>query len=346
MFCKNLKYFRLEKGLTKKALAEKANLSPMAISNYENGKRKPDMDTLKRLSEALEVRVSDFLTMRNENLEFRHGEFRRNSTLTQSQQEFVRESVEEYFGRFMTAVDILGGNVLPCAPACHLLALSADDEENAVSLRGHLGFSKDGPIEELIGKLENKGILVYECDVKSKSFSGMNGFVNGRPYIVINPHMSPERIRSTIAHELAHLMFDWPEDMPDKLVEDKATALSGAFLFPESDAVRELGIRRSYVTQDMTLIAKEYGISMMLLVKRGEIVKIFSAPTARSFYIKASKRGWRTEEPSRIAPEHPILFEQLVYRAVNEQEISVQRGAELLKRSYKEVERMCRLDEV
>lgn len=346
MFSKNLKYFRLKKGFTKKALADKANVSPMAITNYENGKRKPDMDILKSLAEALEVRVSDFLAVRNENITFTHGEFRKNSTLAQSQQEFVCESVEEYFGRFMAVVEILGGDVLPDAPVCHMLTLSADDEENAIYLRQHLGFSKDGPIEELIGKLENKGILVYECDIDNKSFSGMNGFVNDRPYIVINPCMNPERVRSTIVHELAHLMFIWPEDMPDKEVEDRATAIGGAFLFPKSDAIRELGIRRSSITRDMTLVAKEYGISMLLLVKRSEIVKIILPSVARRFFIAASQAGWRTAEPVRITAEHPALFEQLVYRAVNEQEISVQRGAELLRQSFDEVVSMCRLHEV
>ena len=134
--------------------------------------------------------------------------------------------------------------------------------------------------------------------------------------------------------------------MPEKEIEDKATAISGSFLFPKSDALRELGVKRSSITQDMTLVAKEYGISMMLLVKRSEIVKIISASVARNFYIRASQKGWRTAEPSRIAAEHPLLFEQLVYRAVNEQEISVQRGAELLQQSFDEVISMCRLNEV
>ena len=82
------------------------------------------------------------------------------------------------------------------------------------------------------------------------------------------------------------------------------------------------------------------------LVKRSEIVRIISASVARNFYIAASQTGWRTAEPSRIDPEHPFLFEQLVYRAVNEQEISVQRGAELLQQSFDEVVSMCRLNEV
>ena len=346
MFSRNLKFYRLSKRMSKKELAGKANVTSMAITNYEKGDRKPNMEILQALAAALEVRVSDFLAVRNENLAFEHGEFRKNSSLSNSRQEYIRECVEEYFSRFMTVVELLGGNVLPDAPPCNIIQLSQDPEKNAAALRAHLGFAEDGPIEALIGKLENKGILVYECDVDNDSFSGMNGFVNGRPFIVLNPKMSPERNRSTIVHELAHLMFIWPEGMSEDSIEKMATAIGGAFLFPESDARRELGVRRSAVTKDMVLVAIEYGISMMLLVKRAELTHIINTSAAKDFYIKASRAGWRKNEPSRIDKETPVLFEQLVYRAVNEEEISVQRGAELLKVPYNEVQSMLRFNEV
>jgi len=105
-------------------------------------------------------------------------------------------------------------------------------------------------------------LLVYFCDIDNDAFSGMNGLVNDRPYMIINQNMTPERIRSTIAHEMAHFIFIWPVDMAEKDIEAMATAISGVFLFPAEDAKRELGIRRSAVTKDMTLICKEYGISM------------------------------------------------------------------------------------
>lgn len=346
MFSKNLKYYRLRKSLSKKDLAAKAGVTAMAITYYEKGERKPNMEILKALSKALDVRISDFLAVRNENIVFAHGEFRKNASLPVSQQEYVRETVEEYFSRFMTVVEILGGDVLPTAPSCHAIQLSDDPEENAMALRQHLGFAKDGPIEDLIGKLENKGILVQEIDIDNNSFSGMNGFVNGRPYIVVNPKMNTERNRSTIIHELAHLMFVWPEEMADKVVEQMATAISGAFLFPKSDVVRELGVHRSVITKDMISVAIEYGISMMLLVKRAELCHVVSSAVAKDFFIKASQAGWRTSEPSRIKPEHPALFSQLVYRAVNEQEISVQKGAELLKVPYTDVLAMTSPTEV
>ena len=107
MFCKNLKYYRLKNNLTKKQLAEKAKVSSMAITNYENGNRMPNMEIINRLAQVLNVRISDFLAVRNENLIFKHGEFRKNSSLSQSQQEYVRECVEEYFGRFMTIIQLV-----------------------------------------------------------------------------------------------------------------------------------------------------------------------------------------------------------------------------------------------
>lgn len=84
---------------------------------------------------------------------------------------------------------------------------------------------------------------------------------------------------------------------------------------------------------------------MFLLVKRAQVAKIISTDAARHFYVSASSRGWRTNEPSRIAPEKPNLFEQLVFRAVSEGEISIQRGAELLKMPYNEVVSHCCFDE-
>mgnify|MGYP002523998457 FL=1 len=346
MFGKNLKYYRLKKSMTKKMLADKINLTPMAITNYEDGNRMPNMDIIKKLAKVLDVNVSDFLAIRNERLVFNHGEFRKNSTLTNTQQEFVRESVEEYFSRFYSVVELLGGDVLPIAPNCHVIQISNDSEVNAKKMRIHLGLNEDGPIDDLIAILENKGIFVYVCDIKNSKFFGMNGFVNNRPYIIVNKNMSPERTRSTIAHELAHLLFKWPENMDKKDEEKIATSIAGAFLFPKIDAIRELGLCRSKVTNDMAMVCHEYGISMFLLAKRAKISKIISTDAERNFYITASSLGWKTDEPIRITSEEPTLFEQLVFRAVCEGDISIQRGAELLKVPYEFVLLNCKFGEV
>lgn len=345
MFNKNLRYYRLKKNLSMKELASLVGVSPMAISHYESGERRPGMDTIKALADVLGVKVTDFLSRRNENLVFVHGEFRKGSRLQKKQQEYIRESVEEYMSRFYTVAEVLGGEVLPDAPGCHGLALTGNADVDALSMRRYLKLSEFGPVGNLIELLENRGILVYVCDVEQDAFSGMNGLVNGRPYIIVNGLMSPERIRSTIAHEMAHFIFNWPEDMEEKEIEKMATAISGAFLFPAEDARRELGIRRTSITKDMTIICREYGISMYLLVKRANLCRIVNDYAARDFYIKAGQAGWKKNEPSRITKEEPLLFMQLVFRAVTENEISIQKGAELLKQPYSFVVSQCFAEE-
>lgn len=343
MISKNIKYYRLKKSMSKADLAHAVHVTPMAISNYESGKRTPEMEILKKIAAVLEVRISDFLINQNENIQFSHHEFRKGSSLTKEKQEFIFLTIEDYFNRFMDSVEILGGNVLPDSPSCYTLKISNDPDIDALMLRKHLGFADNGPIDDLIGNLENKGFLIMLQEIDDNEFSGINGFVNQRPYILVNKKMTTERIRSTLVHELAHLMFNWQEiDWTEKEKENYATAIAGAFLFSKEDAIRELGIHRLGITNDMVLVAIEYGISMFLLAKRAELSNIITESSLKSFYIKASKWGWRKNEPSRTKiKEVPSLFEQLVYRAVSEKEISIQRGAELLKKSYNQVEFAC-----
>lgn len=347
MFDKNLKYYRLQKNMTKKDLADALGLTPMAITNYESGKRRPDINQINKMAEALGIHVVDFLAARNTNLKFKHCEFRKNSKLTKGQQEYVRESVEEYFSRFFDAVECLGGNPLPEPTNCHCLARTGDYEEDAIQLRKYLGLPEIGPIDELVGLLENKGILVLELDIDSEQFSGMNGFVDEYSYVVINKNMTPERKRTTIIHELAHLFFIWDGGDEDASDEKEATSIAGAFLITKKDLFRELGQRRTRLTKDLILVCEEYGISMYLLVTRANQVGIMSSSLCTDFFIKANKANWRKNEPRRVKnPEEPLLFKQLVFRAINEEGISVQRGAELLKLSCADVEQYCGLMEV
>lgn len=345
MFGKNLKYYRLKKDLSMKSLASMVQVSPTAIRDYESGKRKPSMDVIQALAKALDVKVSDFLANRDEALVFTHGEFRKGSKLSERKQEYVCASVEEYMCRFYAVLGILGGDVMPTAPASHMVHLSQNAEEDARELRKYLRIADACPVGNLVELLENKGILVYFLAMDDDAFSGMNGLVDGRPYIVVNEKMSSERIRSTIAHEMSHFIFAWPDGMSEKEIEERATAISGAFLLPEEDVKREMGIRRTAITKDMELICKEYGISMYLLVKRANLCGIITDNIAKNFYIVVGQRGWKRNEPSRIPKEKPMLFSQLVYRAVSEHEISVQKGAELLKQLYDDVANQCFVEE-
>lgn len=340
MFGKNLKYYRLRKGMTKTSLAKACGVTPTAITNYENGMMPERMDVVKRLASALDVKVIDFLSQWDDGLKIEFAEFRKQTKCNVSGQEYVRSAVEEYLNRFYAVIDVLGEMVLPVPPEMHVISMSNDIEKNAIRLRKHLGFSPVGPIGRLIELLENIGIIVFTIEYSNgAAFSGMNGVVNGRPYIVLNKNMKPGAMRATIAHELAHIFFDWSGY--DGNVEKTAMAIGGSFLLPADDLFRELGSKRNAVTNDMLMSCAEFGVSFMLLVMRAQVCGIISTASARSFFIHANKNGWRKNDPANVEAERPTLLNQLVYRAVTQEEISYQKGAEILKCSVAKIASHC-----
>ena len=61
MFADRLKEARKQKKLSQEKLSEMLNVSQSAISSYESGARKPDIDFLPQIAKALDVSVSYLL---------------------------------------------------------------------------------------------------------------------------------------------------------------------------------------------------------------------------------------------------------------------------------------------
>ena len=57
----SIKKSREEQGLTQKALADKMGVTPVLISQYENGKRNPKIETLRKIADALGMSVTDLV---------------------------------------------------------------------------------------------------------------------------------------------------------------------------------------------------------------------------------------------------------------------------------------------
>lgn len=57
----NLRNLRLEKGLTQEHVAEKLNVTRQAVSSYESGRTRPDIDTLMKFAEVYETDLESIL---------------------------------------------------------------------------------------------------------------------------------------------------------------------------------------------------------------------------------------------------------------------------------------------
>ena len=61
MIGNNIKYFRKESGMTQDELAEELNVTRQALSNWERGKTEPDIETLTKIAEILNVSVEELI---------------------------------------------------------------------------------------------------------------------------------------------------------------------------------------------------------------------------------------------------------------------------------------------
>ena len=61
MVGRNIRRFREAKGLTQEQLAERLCVTRQAVSNWENEKTQPDIDTLHKIAQVLEVSVEELI---------------------------------------------------------------------------------------------------------------------------------------------------------------------------------------------------------------------------------------------------------------------------------------------
>ena len=61
MIGKNIRRFRTEKNWTQEELAARLNVTRQAVSNWENEKTQPDVETLGAIAQVLEVTLEDLI---------------------------------------------------------------------------------------------------------------------------------------------------------------------------------------------------------------------------------------------------------------------------------------------
>lgn len=337
MIGKNIKYYRLMKGMSQENLAQKLGLNKMAVSNYENDKRNPDMATIQSIAKALDITLAALLSQQDQQLYIQHGAFRKHSTISKGVQELILGKLDRYLGRLFNIVAILGDAVL--APSPDIKRENVQSNEAAGQyLRLLLGLPASGPVGNITDILENRGFIICPVDMNERGFSGSSGIVNGRPYIAVNTTMSAERQRFTLIHELAHIVFIFAVDEHEETLVD---GIAGAFLLPEQDIKRELGPKRTNIISDLPNIQREYGVSPSTIVVRAYQTGIITKSHYEMTLKWLNKNGMLHHATSDAEPEKTHLLEQLTLRAVAEGEISVSKAAELLDCPFMQVRQLC-----
>lgn len=329
-----IKQARKASGLSLRDLAEKAGISAMAISKYENLKATPSSAVLLSLAKALGVRVEYFF--RPVKVQLQGIEYRKHSSLPKKAQSQIEGDVIEQLERFLELAEYLPNRPIDSfqvpGPVPHRIEEYAQIEAATQALRHAWGLGVN-PISELTDTLEERGIMVFQSKVlHDDMFDGLAVQVDGIPIIVVGAGWPGDRQRFTLAHELGHLV------LKDRLartlnIEKAANRFAGAFLAPASEVRRELGARRTWLEPNELCVLKQaYGLSMGGWLHRANDLGILSDANYRKMLRYFGSQGWRKKEPCQnVLPEESKLFKQLVYHALAEDLISESKAAELLR---------------
>ena len=134
--------------------------------------------------------------------------------------------------------------------------------------------------------LEERGIKVLKLDFP-RAVDGLTCFVHRTddtavPVVVFSSGKSIERQRFTLAHELGHMVMDIPEGALEERICDR---FASAFLVPEQELVREVGLRRlDFSFVELVEIKKIFGVSAAALVVRMRDLGIIGEATATRIF--------------------------------------------------------------
>lgn len=330
-----IKSARALKGFSQQELADLIGVSKQMISKYEKGESIPSSSNLLKLGKSLKVKIDYFF--KPSKIELGVLNFRKKSSFSIKKQESLEQRIKLNLENYLEIEDLLQidysfSNTI----GKEKIAKIEDIERVVLSLRAEWEIGLD-PIHNIIQLLEDKEIKVVELFDVDDTFDGVATFVNDKfPVIVVNGNFPVERKRFTLLHELGHLLLNLP-DCNIKDEENYCNKFAAEFLFPKRLVIKEFGVKRDLISlNELIEVQKKYGISIQAIVHRLVDAGIFTDNRKIEFYKKINfnpslKREVNMERFQ--TPEKSNRFEQLVYRALSQEIISISKASSLLNQN-------------
>jgi Zn-dependent peptidase ImmA (M78 family) len=177
-------------------------------------------------------------------------------------------------------------------------------EEFAIEVRCALDHEESGPIQNLTAAVERAGVCLIPI-VGLHGVDGISAWVDGVPVIGLAPNVPGDRLRFSLSHELAHLLFHLKRS---ELTESEANRFAGALLFPQAEF--DAAMPEKPQLRDFIALKSSWGVAVSALVYRAHELDYVDDARYRALQIQMSK--WRKAEPGRFEPVYGTLFGRLV----------------------------------
>ena len=324
-----LRLLRKSKNISQMEICKQVGLSQGNYSKVEHGLIEPSEIFVEQLSSFFQVNP-DFFYQDEKAYSPQNPYHRSRSTLQIGDRDRVEAIANIYrihIKKLLDAVEI----------PFHLIPVSVSDsaspEEIAQLTRRNFRLP-NGPIANLTKILEDNGIFVISYNFGTEALDGftIHSAKDILPLIFINSIFPGERIRFTLAHELAHLVMHQQIETEEN-IEKEANAFASEFLMPTINIMQDLRyINTIKLNVEVLLRLKmKWKVSMNALLKRAEDLKILTKNQTKYLWMQMSQSGLRKKEPHPIPIETPSLLNELITTYKNELQYSIEEMAMLLK---------------
>lgn len=310
------------KGMTQEDLAEALGVSQALVSKWDNGTACPSSEMIEKLAAILEVRPAFFEVDcgRNPPLmsEFYHRSL---SSAPRAKVKMAHARCRMYdiqIGRLLDMVRTMPDNRIPSMPVHDTdraaVTVLRRMEDAASKVRAALGIRR-GPIENLTRAIEEGGGIVIDQDLEVDELDALCRCIPGLPKVFfVNGRKSADRVRFSLAHELAHTVLHFGTETQQRTAEDEADAFASAFLMPAADFASD--VRTDLRVADLAQLKRKWRVSMQAIARRARDLGLINPTRYQSINVEFSRRKWRTQEPVSVPGESPTTFRYLLKQAL------------------------------
>lgn len=177
----------------------------------------------------------------------------------------------------------------------------------------------EGPIDNLTALLEKQCIVILKRDFGTERIDSRSIATDDEhPIIYINNTLLGDRLRYTLAYELAQLIMHRFADLPmDRDLSHEANAFASEFLMPRKDILKDFP--HSISIPLLAQLKKKWKVSMIALLYRADDLGLITPNQKRYLLQQFNQLQIRRREPLEldIPVEQPTLVKRWIaeYRA-------------------------------
>ncbi|MBN9562857.1 MAG: ImmA/IrrE family metallo-endopeptidase [Alphaproteobacteria bacterium] len=320
-----LRSARIAKRLNQAELGLAIGKTRQSISSYELGEKTPEAATLVAIARTLDQPLAYFTSQDREGFGEFGARFFRAAGPETKRRNLMCDAFAAWQVQIARYIDSLVNYppvLLPAkSPQSGREGYEEEEiEEAARDCRKLWGLGL-GPLSNVLGLAEAKGIIVARLPIESERIDAFSFWNGARPFIFLaSQKESAARARFDVAHEIGHLVLHrgiGQEEIEDpkilRRLEVEANRFAGALLLPRESFPNEIFTTR---LEAFVELKSRWKVAIQAMVYRCKDLEVFDDYQITNLYKQISARRWRTKEPlddpSRYPLEQPKMLRQAI----------------------------------